>query len=538
MKRRAGEREKELKKKKLLEELGESRLPYMTPADADFHQLWKTKYSKLVFRKSDTVPEELHQMVQESFLTLRKHDCFFQDLVRIKGKDFFTPVSRILIGNPGCTYKYLNTRLFTVPWPTEGYEIKYCSPQIHDACKALIKLNDYLHIEAVKALQGQNLLESKETEDTPVTDREQNFATSLREKGSVSQDQSSFCVPEDDFTSLNSRTSYNVTLLNYMDPLQMLYLKQEPYFGMGNMAVSWHHDENLVERSTVAVYSYSCEGSPVEETYDQKLQGRDPAVWHVGLKVAWDIETPGLAIPLHQGDFYLMLDDLNMTHQHCVLAGFSPRFSSTHRVADCSRGTLEYIFGQCELALQNLQTDSNSGALSLKSLETAVVKQVEEIHNEVEFEWLRQFWFQGKRYLKCTDWWLKPMAKLEEYWRKMETMVCMQENYIRNVSCWYPSISIRSCFCAIAAHSISFNSSVHVLEKFVMWLSTLNTVCIRGAFEIPESSLVLHEVRKKEQTEEQRNETISCFLLVLTERQRLRKEWTARQMGSPSESPH
>ncbi|XP_035192412.1 alpha-ketoglutarate-dependent dioxygenase FTO isoform X1 [Oxyura jamaicensis] len=472
MKRRAGEREKELKKKKLLEELGESRLPYMTPADADFQQLWKTKYSKLVFRKSDTVPEELHQMVQESFLTLRKHDCFFQDLVRIKGKDFFTPVSRILIGNPGCTYKYLNTRLFTVPWPTEGYEIKYCSPQIHDACKALIKLNDYLHIEAVKALQGQNLLESKETEDTSVIDREQKFATSLREKGSVSQDQSSCCVPEDDFTSLNNRTSYNVTLLNYMDPLQMLYLKQEPYFGMGNMAVSWHHDENLVERSTVAVYSYSCEGSPVEETYDQKLQGRDPAVWHVGLKVAWDIETPGLAIPLRQGDFYLMLDDLNTTHQHCVLAGFSPRFSSTHRVADCSRGTLEYIFGQCELALQNLQTDSNSKAFSLKSLETAVVKQMEEIHNEVEFEWLRQFWFQGKRYLKFTDWWLKPMAKLEEYWRKMETM----------------------------------------------------------------TSLVLHEVRKKEQTEEQRNETISCFLLVLTERQRLRKEWTERCQSEAAES--
>lgn len=42
---------------------------------------------------------------------------------------------------------------------------------------------------------------------------------------------------------------------------------------------------------------------------------------------------------------------------------------------------------------------------------------------QVEFEWLRQFWFQGKRYLKCTDWWLKPMAKLEEFWRKMEIMV-------------------------------------------------------------------------------------------------------------------
>lgn len=159
-----------------------------------------------------------------------------------------------------------------------------------------------------------------------------------------------------------------------------------------------------------------------------------------------------------------MLDDLNMTHQHCVLAGLSPRFSSTHRVADSSRGTLEYILGQCELALQNLQTDSDSMALSLKSLEAAVVKQVEEIHNEVEFEWLRQFWFQGKRYLKCTDWWLKPMAKLEEFWRKMEIM----------------------------------------------------------------TSLVLSEVRKEQQIEEQRNDTISCFLLLLKERQKLRKEWTAR----------
>ncbi|XP_061221059.1 alpha-ketoglutarate-dependent dioxygenase FTO isoform X1 [Neopsephotus bourkii] len=470
MKRRAGEWEKKLKKKKLLEELGKNRLPYMTPVDADFHQLWKSKYSKLIFRKSDTVPEELHQMVQEGFLTLREHGCFFQDLVRIKGKDFVTPVSRILIGNPGCTYKYLNTRLFTVPWPNEGYDIKYCSPQIHDACKALIRLNDYLHIEAVKALQ--DFVETKEINDTAVIDREQNFATPLTEKGSVSEDQSSCCVRADNYMNLKNRTSYNVTLLNYMDPLQMLYLKQEPYFGMGNMAVSWHHDENLVERSTVAVYSYSCEGSVVAESDEQTLKGRDPAVWHVGLKVAWDIETPGLAMPLHQGDCYLMLDDLNMTHQHCVLAGFSPRFSSTHRVAECSRGTLEYIFGQCELALQNLQTDLDSMALSLKSLEAAIIKQAEEIHNEVEFEWLRPFWFQGKRYLKCTDWWLKPIAKLEEFWRKMEIM----------------------------------------------------------------TSLVLSEFRKEERIEEQRNKTIRCFLLILTERQRLRKEWTARCQSEAAES--
>ncbi|XP_043351056.1 alpha-ketoglutarate-dependent dioxygenase FTO isoform X3 [Dermochelys coriacea] len=487
------------KKQKLLEELGESWLPYLTPRDAEFHQLswfllptklackspevnigtdpicqcsiysvaslpnvWKTRYSKLFLRKADKIPQELHHIVQEAFLTLQKHDCFFQDLVRIKGKDFLTPVSRILIGNPGCTYKYLNTRLFTVPWPMEDYEIKYCHPELFAACKALIKLNDYLNVEAVQALQEQNLSETKETENTAVTDREQDFYTSI--KGSLSEVQNSLYTPRNDCTSLKYRTSYNLTLLNYMDPLQMPYLKQEPYFGMGNMAVSWHHDENLIERSTVAVYSYSSEGSASDKVNEQYLEGRDPADWHVGLKVAWDIKTPGLAIPLRPGDCYFMLDDLNMTHQHCVLAGFQPRFSSTHRVAECSAGTLEYIFGQCEVALQNLEVDSDSAALSLKSLEVQVVKEVEGIHNEVEFEWLRQFWFQGQRYRKCTDWWFEPMAKLEEFWKKMEFM----------------------------------------------------------------TSLVLCEVGKGNGTMEQRNEIISCFLPLLIERQELRKEWTAR----------
>uniref|UniRef100_A0A8D0HUQ6 FTO alpha-ketoglutarate dependent dioxygenase n=1 Tax=Sphenodon punctatus TaxID=8508 RepID=A0A8D0HUQ6_SPHPU len=226
----------------------------------DLQALAVAKYSKLILKKADQIPQELHQGVQEAFLTLRKHGCFFQDLVRIKGKDLLTPVSRILIGNPGCTYKYLNTRLFTVPWPMKGFEIKYFSPEIFAACKALIKLNDYLHVETVQALQEQNLSETKEIEDAAVTDREQDFATFITGKGSVLEDQSSCYAPRNDCTNLKLRTSYNLTLLNYMDPLQMLHLKQEPYFGMGKMAVSWHHDENLVKRSTVAVYSYSCEG--------------------------------------------------------------------------------------------------------------------------------------------------------------------------------------------------------------------------------------------------------------------------------------
>ncbi|XP_042637666.1 alpha-ketoglutarate-dependent dioxygenase FTO [Orycteropus afer afer] len=364
----AEEREREAKKLRLLEELEDTWLPYLTPRDDEFYQQWQLKYPKLVLREADSVSEELHKEVQEAFLTVHKHGCLFRDLVRIQGKDVLTPVSRLLIGNPGCTYKYLNTRLFTVPWPVKDSTIKYTEDEIGAACQTFLKLNDYLHIETLHALEE------------------------LASKEKYSGD----AVPK------------------------MSYLKEEPYFGMGKMAVSWHHDENLVERSAVAVYNYSCEGSEEESDNDPHLEGRDPDTWHVGFKISWDIDTPGLAIPLHQGDCYFMLDDLNATHQHCVLAGSQPRFSSTHRVAECSMGTLDYILQQCQLALRNLRDEVDDGDVSLKSLEPTILKQGEEIHNEVEFEWLRQFWFQGNRYKKCTDWWCQPMTQLEGLWKKME----------------------------------------------------------------------------------------------------------------------
>ncbi|KAK2508110.1 hypothetical protein MC885_006477 [Smutsia gigantea] len=325
---------------------------------------WQLKYPKLILREAGSVPEELHKEVREAFLTLHKHGCLFRDLVRIQGKDLLTPVSRILIGNPGCTYKYLNTRLFTVPWPVKGSNPKYNEADIGATCQTFLKLNDYLQIETIQALEELAAKDRSNIDAVPVC-----IGPDFPRVGVGS------AFDGQDEMDFKNRAAYNVTLLNFMDPQKMPYLKEEPYFGMGKMAVSWHHDENLVERSAVAVYNYSCEGPEEESEEDPQLEGRDPDTWHVGFKISWDIETPGLAIPLHQGDCYFMLDDLNATHQHCVLAGFPPRFSSTHRVA------------------------------------------------EVEFEWLRQFWFQGNRYKKCTDWWCQPMTQLEELWKRMEGVV-------------------------------------------------------------------------------------------------------------------
>ncbi|XP_069757671.1 alpha-ketoglutarate-dependent dioxygenase FTO isoform X3 [Narcine bancroftii] len=405
------------KRQKLLREIGDRKLPYLTPKDVAFEQLSKAKYSKLHLRQASCVPKEIHQKVQRGLTALRDCKCFAQDLIQIRGKDVLTPVHRLLVGNPGHTYRYLDTRLFAVPWPTQQVEVKYSNEEIGKACQAIKDLNEYMQSETVKilfdrdvAVENDKGCVEKAMTSTLVEDSES-------VKGGHNQQ-------SDVNTELKNRSSFNVALLNYMDPSRMKYLKEEPYFGMGKMAVSWHHDENLVEKSTIAVYSYSCDdlGPASDESNRNSFEGRDPTLWHVGLKIAWDIATPGLALPLYPGDCYFMLDDLNMTHQHCVLTGMQSRYSSTHRVAECSSGTLDYIFGRCDVAMKNLHKDSTLGISSLISLELELVQQTEEIHNEVEFEWLRQFWFQGKRSAKLSDWWFGPMAILENSWKEMEQM--------------------------------------------------------------------------------------------------------------------
>ncbi|XP_043562930.1 alpha-ketoglutarate-dependent dioxygenase FTO isoform X3 [Chiloscyllium plagiosum] len=452
---------KESKRQKLLKEIEDRKLPYLTPKHVEFEQLSNAKYSKLYLQRASCVPQEIHQNVQQGLTMLQDCKCFSQDLVQIKGKDVLTPVCRLLIGDPGCTYRYLDTRLFTIPWPSHGVEVTYNSDEIGKACQAIKDLNEYLHVEAMKILLDRC------SADVEEIGFEAKTATSTVVKNSgYMEDRTYHNKQSNNRTMLKDRTSFNVALLNYMDPSRMKFLKEEPYFGMGKMAVSWHYDENLVERSTVAVYNYSCDDliPTVDESNKTSIKDRDPALWHVGIKVAWDIATPGLALPLESGDCYFMLDDFNMTHQHCVLSGIQPRFSSTHRVAECSSGTLDYIFGRCDVAMKNLRKDPLSGISSLVSLELVYLRQTEEIHNEVEFEWLRQFWFQGKRSAKASNWWFGPMILLENFWREMEQM----------------------------------------------------------------TKILLSEINKAEWPVERKHQVVRCLLPFLEERQELRKSWMAR----------
>ncbi|KAG8437769.1 hypothetical protein GDO86_008465, partial [Hymenochirus boettgeri] len=232
-----GDEDKDAKKRKLLEEIGNGHLQYFSSKDESFYEL-----------NAKHIPENVHQSAQKAFLSLFHHGCLFRDLVRLKG------------------YK----------------------------------------------------MESKPS--------------------ALKDEKKDICCMD----------LYNVQLINYMDPQDMDYLKEEPYF-----------------------------------------------------------------------------DDFNQTHQHCVLAGFQPRFSSTHRVAECSRGTLKYIKSRCHTALENLCMNTDTEEASLNTLQRSVLYQTEEIHNEVEFEWLRQFWFQGKRYNKCTNFWMAAMTDLEDLWKQMEMMTSL-----------------------------------------------------------------------------------------------------------------
>ncbi|XP_012682460.2 alpha-ketoglutarate-dependent dioxygenase FTO isoform X2 [Clupea harengus] len=534
-------------RRRLLQELGDQRIPFLSPSDPGFQQLWESSYSGLALRPSVALPNGLHERVQQALCTLRGRGCLLRDLVRVRDRDVFTIVSRALLGQPGHTYRYLDTRLFAIPWHSDdqaetddnGNKTKKkattetcCDPDLRAAFRALWELNRFFCQDVQKeqearghrqdcrksqgnetrdqdketADQGEGSSEGmcgksegekeesdgeEEEEDDDEEEEEEEEEEMKTKEDEVMKEEGDLDTGQGCSHTITAAASppcsprkvgpvpFNITLLNYMDPFAMSQLKQEPYYGMGKMAVGWHHDENLVPLSPVAVYSYSClsekvqESEPAEagdagkdtqsggsgesgsaeapgsssETGDAGDSGdpSDPgegesgtaaktlvsqagdsgekqASWRVGLKVAWDIHTPGLALPLQSGDCYYMTDDLNRTHQHCVLAGDSARFSSTHRVAQCSTGTLDYIQRRCAEALHNLKIDPDTGAKSLSSLLPTTLEHCEEIHNEVEFEWLRQYWFQGRRYARFCSWWSQPMEQLEKDWIQMEVM--------------------------------------------------------------------------------------------------------------------
>jgi mRNA N6-methyladenine demethylase len=108
---------------------------------------------------------------------------------------------------------------------------------------------------------------------------------------------------------------------------------------------------------------------------------------------------------------------------NAVLAGQSDRYASTHRVCRTDGHTFQSIRQRCLSALQGAGSSSSSSSSSSSAASVSFAKQIrtEQLTmNEVEFEWIRQFYVQGKRHYELHTWWHQPMQELLELWSRLD----------------------------------------------------------------------------------------------------------------------
>ena len=333
---------------------------------------------------------EFHARFQRSLEALSEAGCYLFDYTQPAGlntKVTRTYVTRCLVGIPGITYKYLGLRMFSYPW-TPGET--GCTSEMVE----IGRLSDALSERTGQILQ----------------------ASQKQQHGSH---------------------RYNLTLINkcFADDGKSseVVLKPEPLYGTDRITVSWHADSSLQHYSSIAVYHFT-KPMAEEEGGEQGKQGKQQDLsWRIALKVSPNAEgphtakrtladdgdqdndasaaLPAVAIPLPTGHTYYLLDDFNHHHQHSVLSGQSERYASTHRVSREDGHTFQYIRKHC-LAVLN-----EGGGACFKA-----VRAQQLCLTELEFEWIRQYWIQGRRHHDLHTWWHAPMSELVSLWSQLECL--------------------------------------------------------------------------------------------------------------------
>jgi alpha-ketoglutarate-dependent dioxygenase FTO len=250
-------------------------------------------------------------------------------------------------------------------------------------------------------------------------------------------------------------SDFNLTLVNRMEP-NATGRKNETEYGMGKVSVGWHRDSGLKDYSSIAVYQSLSSSSGTTTT---KTIVNDDG-WGVALRAmdggaGGPLSTiPPLLVPLPSGSIYYMLDDFNHNHEHAVISPSTTkkmentttaaattttiRYSSTHRVAREGRGTWQYIRDKAR-GIVSIEGDSTSSRLLLlskydntillpsKKEKDAFVSHIraqQNIMTEIEFEWLRQWFVQGKKHASLHPYWHKPILELCTTYCKLERMTC------------------------------------------------------------------------------------------------------------------
>lgn len=340
--------------------------------------------------------------IQEALQVLDDAGFFRVDVTQPAGlgsKCAPTFVTRCLLGKEGMSYRYLGLRMFAHPW--DGGKEGYYSDKVREALRTVSGLNDAL------------------------TDRSQTHLKTLDSKRRARGD-----------PGTRGRAGFDVSLINKMASVPRL--KDEPMFKQSKCSVSWHADSSLEHYSTIAVYQTILNDSEGHGKSMSNKSNSHDSCWSVALRVAHnaegpkaarlgsivvDTKCPPITMALPSGSAYYLLDDANHHLQHAVLAPKSKdfggtRFSSTHRLLREGAQVMS-IINRCEVICQKL---NHHGPKRWR------VEQL--LLQEVEDEWLRQFFVQGQTH-KDLLWssWSEPIRQLFRFWSKLEMrtyqIVCM-----------------------------------------------------------------------------------------------------------------
>jgi len=358
---------------------------FMTPADKHFDEVMSTCYKGFVVSPPTESKPNFHHNFRKAMEGLDLDGCYQFDLTQPMGlgtKVAKTFVSRCLVGEPGCTYKYLGLRMFSYPW-VEG------------------QAGATEHTIAIGKLNAELIKKSK---------------IALRNSG---KEQYGSC-------------EYNLTLINRCYPDgEVVQLKDEPLFKKEKCTVSWHADSTLQHYSTIAVYHCTKPVNANQMDTDEDKDGdesQEDSSWRIALRQAPNCEgpaagkasrdvdplaPPAVAVPLPNKATYFLLDDFNHNNQHSVLAGKTDRYASTHRVCRVEGHTFASIRSRVQAALQG-----GRGGASAKQIRIELLLQA-----DVEFEWIRQFYIQGSAHHDSHIWWHKPMDELLELWGTLEERI-------------------------------------------------------------------------------------------------------------------
>ena len=409
--------------------------------------------SKALMSSSENSPIE-ESTIQSSLERMKCDGYFRTDVTQPFGlgtKCAKTYVTRCVVGDPGTTYKYLGLRMFAHPWDNFS-----SSSQVSRKVKK-------------RKLGKQSVGDPRFEKDThhPGDNHRNVFAdtSTIRGLGHALTKRTAKHLRDLDESRLRRRApstkgrpDFDICLINRMESSPDL----KPFvFGGGNRnskikkgdnntggtktSVSWHADSSLEHYSTIAVYQTLLGGTRTQQTAQSedkikrknsiKKENTEKGQWWVALRVAHHSEgpqasqkrkgtnteasiveeTPPIAVTLPSGSAYYLLDDFNHHHQHTVLttgdatsAGI--RYSCTFRLLRDSHNVNDWI---------------NRGKATIRQFHKKgpkIWRSEQLLLTEIESEWIRQFYIQGRgnKDLLWEPYWKSAIEELLSIWSQLE----------------------------------------------------------------------------------------------------------------------